>query len=220
MKIQFNRSLLFYNSFRRFVCFPTLYFIYNFKLTGRENLPKEGPAFILSKHWEWIDLFVICYASKVPLYYVAKQELFGNIFGDFPGTWLFRLGEILKGIFCRGLYWMGAIPLSRDNPKETVTSFKYMEKLLSEKEIIVFFPEGRMIRNNMGEAKSGLIKWVMKLQDKKKCSFPVVTMGINYKWVFPRVNITCNISPPEFYDSGDPLVTEKIMEKIKKLSNL
>jgi len=220
MEMKFERNFLFYKLFRRFVCFPTLYLLYDFKLKGRENLPREGPAFILSKHWEWIDLFVICYASPVLLYYVAKQELFGNIFNDFPGTFLYKAGELLRGVFCRGLYWMGAVPISRDNPKETVTSFKFMEKLLDEKEIIVFFPEGRMIRNAMGEVKSGLIKWIMRLQEKRKKRFPVVIVGINYKRVFPRVQITCEIDPPVYYETHDEQISDKIMERIRILSGL
>ena len=220
MEIKFNRSPLFYNSFRRFVCFPTLYTLFNFKIEGRENLPEKGPAFIVSKHQAWLDLFVICYASRKLLYYIAKSELFGNIFGDYKKSFLYYLGELLKGVFCRGLYWMGAIPLSRDNPKETVTSFKYMEKLIDENEIIVFFPEGRMIFGKMGEVKEGLIKWVMKLQKKKKIKFPIITIGMSYERAFPRMNLTCRIDSPEYYDIDDENVTEKIMEKIKKLSKL
>jgi len=220
MKIKCRRNNIFYKLFRLFVCNPTLYLFYNFKVTGRENLLFSGPGFILAKHQSWVDLFIICSISPVPLYYVAKQEIFKNLFGDFKKGICFQLGRLMESFITTVLFWLGAVPLSRDNPKETLSSFKYMENLLEEKEIIVFFPEGRFVRDTMGEARKGLIKWLLKMQRKKKTLYPVINVGINYKKSFPRFNLTCHIASPEYYTEDLDEVTEKIMKKIKELSDL
>ena len=165
-----TRNNTFYKIFRKLVCTPYIYLFYDFTLEGRENLPKEGPAFILAKHQSWVDLFVMCHINTIPLYYIAKQEIFENLFGDFPGTILYKIGKILNFFLTRGLYWLGAVPLSRNNPRETLSSFKYMEKLLEQKEVIVFFPEGKFVHGAMGEIKPGLIKWIQKQEKKKKDS--------------------------------------------------
>ncbi len=220
MKIKTSRNDIFYRYFRQFVCGPVLHLLYDFKIEGRENLPSEGPAFILVKHQAWMDLFVICYISPIPLYYVAKHEIFENLFGDFKKGFLYQTGRLLKRIISTGLYWLGALPMNRNNPKDTLSSFKYMEKLLEKKEVIVFFPEGKFFPGIMGEIKPGLIKWMMKLQKKKEIIYPVINIGINYEKTSSRIKITCSTGTPEYYNHNDTEVLKKITENIKFLSNL
>ena len=44
---------------------------------GREHIPSEGPVILASNHRSFFDPFVIGTMTRRPVYYVAKQELFG-----------------------------------------------------------------------------------------------------------------------------------------------
>jgi glycerol-3-phosphate dehydrogenase (NAD(P)+) len=46
--------------------------------TGRDHIPRSGPAIIVANHRSFLDPFIVGLTARRPVYYVAKQELFRN----------------------------------------------------------------------------------------------------------------------------------------------
>lgn len=60
-----------------------LYFkpIYRYKIKGMENIPKDGKVILVSNHTSANDPLILILASKRPLHFMAKAELFKSKFG-------------------------------------------------------------------------------------------------------------------------------------------
>lgn len=50
--------------------------IFGIDIEGLENIPKEGGAIVAGNHTTWFDPFPIAVASKRPIHFMAKIELF------------------------------------------------------------------------------------------------------------------------------------------------
>ncbi len=55
------------------------------RVTGREHLPKQGAALVVSNHLSFLDVFVLGLGCPRPLNYVARSTLFVP-----PLGWLIR----------------------------------------------------------------------------------------------------------------------------------
>ena len=51
------------------------------KIYNRENIPKKGAFLLISNHISNDDPFVLACSTNRPLTYMAKDNLFKNIFG-------------------------------------------------------------------------------------------------------------------------------------------
>jgi glycerol-3-phosphate dehydrogenase (NAD(P)+) len=106
--------------------------------TGREHIPREGPAIVAANHRSFFDPFVIGTMANRPMYYVAKQELFGY-------------HPVLSWL----LSALGAFPVDRGTgDQETIRTVK---ELLARGEIVLIFPEGHRIRpGGLGSPRRGV----------------------------------------------------------------
>jgi len=166
---------------------------------GRENLPERGAFILLPKHQRWEDIPLLGLASPVPLYYVAKNELFLN-----------RLSNWFMSS-------LGGIPLHRLRPMASRSSIKTVVGLLKEGAGVVVFPEGTYYRNCVGSGHVGLIRLI-----HSQIEVPFVPVGIRYsgKGMRKRVEIRfgktvsweSSTEPEEFLASA--------MQEIRVLSGL
>jgi 1-acyl-sn-glycerol-3-phosphate acyltransferase len=124
---------------------------------GQENVPRRSPFILLPKHQRWEDIPLLGLASPVPLYYVAKNELFMN-----------RLSRWF-------MTSLGGIPLDRRRPLTSRNSIKAVIGLLKEEAGVVVFPEGTYYENKMGPGHVGLIRLV-----RSRVDVPLVPTGIRY----------------------------------------
>jgi 1-acyl-sn-glycerol-3-phosphate acyltransferase len=174
------------------------------KVEGLEHLPPAGPAVICPKHQRWEDILVVSLALPPPLHYIAKAELFVT-----P----------LQREFLRGL---GGIPVDRQNPRSTLSSFRQLLPILQQKAYVVLFPEGTYVTDRVGPGKHRLIQMLLKLQERNGLRpLPFVPVGISYdaphrSWGWRvKVRVGRPLSPPE---SGQaPVFTDTIMEEIARL---
>jgi glycerol-3-phosphate dehydrogenase (NAD(P)+) len=106
--------------------------------TGREHIPRTGPAIIAANHRSFVDPFVIGTMARRPMYYVAKRELF---------SYHPALSWILSAL--------GAFPVDRGaGDAETIRTVK---ELLARGEIVLIFPEGHRIRpGGLGRPRRGV----------------------------------------------------------------
>jgi len=106
------------------------------RVSGRENLPEQGGALLVSNHLSHLDVFILGIPLQRPLNYVARSTLFLPI-----------LGTLIRSV--------GGFPIQRDGMgaqglKETLRRLKHGG-------IVALFPEGTRSRDGeLGELKSGI----------------------------------------------------------------
>jgi 1-acyl-sn-glycerol-3-phosphate acyltransferase len=202
-----HRSNFLYK-FIRIIGHPCFHSLYRIRIEGQKNIPAEGPGILLPKHQFWTDIPIVGLAAWRPVSYIAKQELF-----IYPGVRHF-------------LSAMGGIPLDRGNPVRTLDSFRHLEKLLTEREFIVLFPEGTYYPRCMGRGKHRFIERILRFQEKmgwhgdRAISF--IPMGLRYHGKKLRTKVDVKIGLPVHADGkvGAQEFTQIIVEEIAKLSGL
>lgn len=118
----------------RFIVLIILYPLFRIKVTGRENIPKDGPLIICANHVSNFDPPVVGITQKRPISFMAKGELF-----DVP-----VLGKLLVKIRVfpvkRGLSDRNALRTGLD--------------ILKQGNVLGLFPEGT--RSKTGEVGKAL----------------------------------------------------------------
>lgn len=103
---------------------PLLLMLGPVKVIGRYRVPKQGGLLILSNHLADVDPVVIWYASRRPIHFMAKSELFE----------MRILGRFIR--YCR------AFPVKRGEPDRQ--AIKHAVRLLRAGECVAIFPEGQL----------------------------------------------------------------------------
>lgn len=110
-------------TFARVILLPTVFRLTGgFRVTGREHIPRSGPALIAANHISYLDPPAVGTALPRRTYYFAKQELF-------------RIP--LFGPLIRSCY---AFPVDREGDDKQ--AFRYAIALLQAGELLTVFPEG------------------------------------------------------------------------------
>ncbi len=183
------------------------------KVTGTENLPKEGAAILAANHSSYVDhLMIGAYvATKVNrrFHFLAKKEHFQG---------LQKLWHI----------YVGAIPL--DRKKGGKHALKVALNLLSQGKLIIIYPEGtRTLTGKLQKAKTGVAR--LALQSK----VPVIPIGLKGtfeimpkgKYIPKAKKAIMNIGKPIYFTNYYNKkinkkmlrdVTTKIMKEIARLS--
>jgi 1-acyl-sn-glycerol-3-phosphate acyltransferase len=114
-------SRLFYGTLR-VIARLALPWIARVRYEGLQNIPRHGPVILAMNHIHWLDIPVASVRVPRVTHYMAKVELFNTRIAG----WLLRLG--------------GAFPVRRgEGDREALRT---AERLLSEGEVVVIFPEG------------------------------------------------------------------------------
>ena len=177
--------------------------VFTLRVEGLEHLPVQGPAIICPKHQRWEDIPVIGMALPPPPHYIAKVELFRQ-----------PVGRELLGA-------LGGVPVDRQNPRATLSSFRRLLPLLTRGAFIVVFPEGTYVPGRVGLGKHRLIQLLLKLQGQEGLGFlPFVPVGVAYE---PRgwgSMVHVKLGPP--LSAPGPrqaqALTAALMERIARLS--
>ncbi len=178
---------------------------YRIETEKKTALPDQGPMIILPKHQYWTDIPIISLAFKPLLYFVAKRELFQNLF--------------LRNY----LSLLGGLPVDRKQSIRTLDSFRTLVSLLRADEKIVIFPEGTYVRNGVGSGKSRLLQMILRFQSERGHPIPFIPVGIRYGersgW---RRRVEVCIGSPLFAEkeSDAVLLTHRAIEEISHLCRL
>ncbi|MBI5183467.1 MAG: 1-acyl-sn-glycerol-3-phosphate acyltransferase, partial [Nitrospinae bacterium] len=103
-----SRSLDALRFLLRFILWRLTHTIYRIKILGKENIPRKGPALLVSNHVTFADPFIIgsCIFSRF-----IRFMIFREYFNIRPIKWFLNL--------------MKVIPISEsDSPKVKIHSFK------------------------------------------------------------------------------------------------
>ncbi len=150
------------------LCTASIKLLFNFKVVGRENIPKDKNFIIVSNHTSNLDPPILGVAVKMPISFMAKEELFKNkLFG----------GLIRK---------LGAFPVSRGSGD--ISAIKTALRLLKDGKNMVIFPEGGRSKTQgmLKKGKSGAVL----LATKAGCGLLPVGISADFKF---RGKVTVSI---------------------------
>ena len=186
----------------RWLMRQTLGRFFTLRVEGLEYLPAAGPAIICPKHQRWEDIPIIGMALPPPLHYIAKVELFRQpLIRELLGAW-------------------GGVPLDRQRPRATLSSFRRLPPLLKGQAFIVIFPEGTYFKGRVGPGKHRLIQLLLKLQGQNSLGpIPFVPVGLTYHPRGRGYEVAVKIGPPfKVKDHKQaPALTAALMEQIARL---
>lgn len=111
--------------------------IFRIKRIGVENIPEYDSAILAVNHRSNWDVVMVGVTTPRDIKYMAKAEMFKNKF----------LGKFFSSL--------GAFPVKRG--RGDVSAIKGSLSILSKKNIMLMFPEGRRVKNaSRGQAKAGI----------------------------------------------------------------
>ena len=172
--------ILFYMSFVWLVVYPVTKLMYNVKIVGRENVPKDSHVIYAANHVSYIDPPLVSLAVRKCIAYMAKQELFKD--KD-------RLLRFLVHI-------LGAFAVNREKPE--IATFKTVKSVFNTSWSLGIFPQGKIIKEPVIEnIHKGFIIFA------KKFKADIVPVGIKgfdgyAKKLFEK-NITVTVGKPISY---------------------
>ena len=163
--------------FARALLIPVFLLFYNYRITGRENIPKDGAYIVCANHVSAVDPILVGISIPKRMYFMAKVELFRN--------------RLLRAL----MNGLGAFPIKRG--EADIKSIKTSLKLLNSGKILALFPEGTRKKSNEITAEPGIAMLAIKSK------VPIVPVAVisSYKF-FKRTNVIIGepIELAEFYD--------------------
>jgi 1-acyl-sn-glycerol-3-phosphate acyltransferase len=201
----------------RFVLKPLFHVLFRPRITGRENVPLEGPVILASNHLSFIDSIVIPLSAPRRVAYLAKAEYF--------------TGRGFNGWVTRTLFTaLGAYPIERETQRAAQSALDTALGLLQGGLAFGLYPEGTRSKDGrLARGKTG-VAWLALTAD---CPVvPVAVAGtdkaqpVGARWPRPhRISITFGkpLTFPEQRgqagrNQARRVVTDRIMEAIAELS--
>ena len=181
---------IFYKMFVIFVAIPVSTLMYNIKIEGRENVPKDSRIIYAGNHVSYLDPPLISMATWKNIAYMAKQELFND--ND----------RLLREL----VHLLGAFAVNREKPE--IATFKTVKAIFNTKWSLGIFPQGRIIKEPViSNIHKGFVMFAKKF---KADVVPVAVCGFDgyAKKLFEK-HITIKIGKPISYTlSDDEIVKE------------
>ncbi|MBL6991684.1 MAG: MFS transporter [Bacteriovoracaceae bacterium] len=131
----------------RFGCWMAAHIFYRYQVSGKENIPDEGPAVIVCNHISFVDWLLISSGCHRPIRFVMHYRFLKIPFA----------GRLLKDA--------KVIPIAgyKENQKMFHQAFETISNELKAGELVCIFPEGKLTSDGeISEFKKGVEKIVEK----------------------------------------------------------
>ena len=193
-----------YLSFLYLVAVPFFTIFYKYKITGTENIPKRnsnGKFIYTANHVSIFDPFLIAFATKRLMAFMAKKELF-------------EADNELKQ-FTNLVISLGAFAVDRNKPE--IATFKTVKDIFTTKWALAVFPQG-------GTRPYGKLEGINRgfgvIAKAVKADIIPVAIGnfSGYPKLFPfkRQTVNLHICEPISYKLPDDEITYRWCEEISK----
>ncbi len=116
---------------------PLTKLLFDVQVTGKENVPKQGPLVVACNHVSYLDPPILGSWFPRIIHYMAKQELF-----DVP-----MLGPLIRRVH--------AFPVTREGAD--LGAIRHALHVLHDGEVVGIFPEGRRNVDGEAQARSGAV---------------------------------------------------------------
>ena len=170
-------------------------------VTGRENLPKEGPVILAPTHRSRWDSFMVPYAAGRDItgrdlrFMVSANEISG-----------------VQGWFMRRF---GCFPVDTDRPG--IGSIRHGIELLQQGETLVLFPEGNIFREKQVQTLKAGLAWIALQAESSQPNLGIKIVPISIKYSQPIPHQGCDVD----ISIGSPLqVADYRQGTIKRSANL
>jgi 1-acyl-sn-glycerol-3-phosphate acyltransferase len=148
-----------WHEFWRFISVGLVWLMYRVTVYGKENIPRQGAAVILSNHQSFLDIMLCQGWLRRPLYFVPRDTLF-------VGFW----GWMIDSFY--------TIPINQDKPG--LQSMKAIIDILKRGHIVCLYPEGsRTLDGKIAEIKPGFSLLVRR---SGAPIIPMVVDGVYERW--------------------------------------
>ena len=202
-KYEYNifRSM-FYFAFMYLVVIPFMHIFFNYKITGKENLPKKGKFLYTANHVSHFDPPMMSWACYRLIAYMAKKELFQK--GD---KWEFLVKRL------------GAFAVDRSKPE--IATFKTVKDILSTSWALGVFPQGgiRPYGSDIADLKKG---FVVIAKHAKADIVPVaIANGGGYPKLkpFTKSTVELHIGKPISYELSEDEIIRQWCAHIMKYAD-
>jgi 1-acyl-sn-glycerol-3-phosphate acyltransferase len=150
------------------IIFTFYFYVFNrLKISGKENIVKDGPCIVFGNHYSNFDVFLLNIAYKRQIHFMAKKSLF-----HIP---------VIK-YFVKAY---GAFPIDRNNTD--ITAIKTALRILKDNKVLGMFPEGHRTKEESdSDAKGGIVM----LAYKSKAVLQPIRLKYKRKfYIFYRIDI-------------------------------
>lgn len=147
--------------FLRLMCWVLGNVMYRLQVIGRENIPAEGPAILVSNHVSFVDWMIISSACPRPVRFVMHHKFF-----HIPvARRIFRDGKVIP------------IAGSREDPEMLRNAMARITEELNSGQIVCLFPEGRITRDGNKRRFRPGVEWIVR-----ESPVPVIPVALNGLW--------------------------------------
>lgn len=139
-------------------CWLLAHLLFNFTVTGKENIPRDGACILACNHVSFVDWLLIASICPRPIRYTMYVGYFTKW-----ATWFFNAGQV--------------VPICSKEQDELIyrQAFGEISRHLSYDRLVCIFPEGKLTTDGeMHEFKRGIEKILRRDQ------VPVVPARLSY----------------------------------------
>jgi 1-acyl-sn-glycerol-3-phosphate acyltransferase len=160
------------------------------EIRGQQHLPTQGPLVLAAKHFSRWDPLLVALLYREGSWFMTNANQFSGAQG-----WLIQR--------------LGAFPM--DLAKPQLASFRQTIEILQNKEKLVIFPEGGIVRDQpLRDLKPGLARLVLQAERTASppLEIPIVPVALRY-WPTPAygAKVVIQVLPPlqskDFSKSND-----------------
>lgn len=160
-----------YKILKAFVSIGLRFYYREIKILNKSNLPEKGPCIYIANHPNTLmDAWIVSFAAKEPLFFMAKASLFSS-----PMKM-----KILKSL--------NMIPINRREESaisgvSNKDSFEACYSILEQGKSLLIFPEGTsFLERRLRELKSGTARIALEVEKRNNSTLniKIIPIGLNY----------------------------------------
>lgn len=183
----------------RVVFIPFASLFYKFKISGNRFAIKNTPCIVASNHISYFDPFIVRWASRRNLAYMAKKELFDA-----------------SNYIAKNISRLGAFPVNRE--KLEVSTIKTVKEVFKAKWNLCIFPQGGIRKNKKIENINKGFVVIAKMVNAD--ILPVAISGLEkYNWnIFKKTVVNVVVGDPIKATLPDDEIIENWRCQVAKMS--